>query len=92
MKVSTLTAMAAVIAMAPGAALAGMSKTNLEAAKPTASAKDKCAKEAAEPRKDASGDKREAEFVVEKQKCDVYGNTVKEACLNDAKARYGKGS
>jgi hypothetical protein len=41
-------------------------------------------------RKDATADKRDAEFAVAKEKCDALSGTTKDACVTDAKARYGK--
>jgi hypothetical protein len=41
-------------------------------------------------RKDAAEDKRDAEYKVAKEKCDVLAGTPKDSCMADAKARYGK--
>jgi hypothetical protein len=43
-----------------------------------------------EARKDAASDKRDAEYAVAKEKCDVLAGTPKDACVTDAKMRYGK--
>lgn len=40
-------------------------------------------------RKDASADKREAQWAVAKEKCDALAGDVKAKCLTDAKATYG---
>ncbi len=44
----------------------------------------------AEARKDASADKREAEYKVAIEKCDVLAGAAKDACVSSAKSRYGK--
>ena len=41
-------------------------------------------------RKDANADKREAEYKVAIEKCDALAGAAKDACVNSAKARYGK--
>ena len=41
-------------------------------------------------RKDAAEDKRDAEYKVAVEKCDAMSGNAKTACVNDAKARYGK--
>lgn len=41
-------------------------------------------------RKDAATDKRDADFSVAKEKCDVYSGDAKDLCMNEAKAQYGK--
>ena len=44
----------------------------------------------AEARKDASADKREAEYKVAIEKCDVLAGAAKDSCVSSAKSRYGK--
>lgn len=44
----------------------------------------------ADARRDASTDKRNAEFALAKEKCDTFAGEAKTRCINDAKARYGK--
>ena len=44
----------------------------------------------AEARKDASADKREAEYKVAIEKCDALAGAAKDACVSSAKSRYGK--
>ena len=44
----------------------------------------------ADARKDASADKREAEYKVAIEKCDVLAGASKDACVSSAKSRYGK--
>jgi hypothetical protein len=43
-----------------------------------------------EARKDAAEDKRDAEYTVAKEKCDVLSGDAKAQCLATAKTRYGK--
>ena len=40
--------------------------------------------------KDASDEKRDANYKVAAEKCDSLGGDAKTACVNDAKARFGK--
>jgi len=44
----------------------------------------------ADARKDATVVKLEAEYKVAKEKCDTYAGSAQEACVNEAKARFGK--
>jgi hypothetical protein len=41
-------------------------------------------------RKDASADKRAADYAVAKEKCEPMAGDVKANCIKDAKARYGQ--
>ena len=41
-------------------------------------------------RQNAASDKRDADYDVAKQKCDVYAGDVKARCMDDAKAAFGK--
>ena len=41
-------------------------------------------------RKDATEDKRDAEYKVAIEKCDSMSGAAKTSCVNDAKSRYGK--
>lgn len=41
-------------------------------------------------RNDAAAEKREAQYKVEKEKCDAFASTVKDNCLTQAKANFGK--
>jgi hypothetical protein len=43
-----------------------------------------------EARKDASADKRDADYKVAIEKCDALAGSAKEACVGNAKAQYGK--
>jgi len=44
----------------------------------------------AEARKYAAAAKRDADFAVDKEKCEAYAGSVKQACVADAKVRFGK--
>ncbi len=44
----------------------------------------------AEARKDASADKRAAEYRVAIEKCDALAGPAKDTCVSSAKAQYGK--
>lgn len=41
-------------------------------------------------RKDAAADKQDAQYKVAKEKCDALSGDAKDACLNRAKASFGK--
>ena len=41
-------------------------------------------------RRDAIEDKRDAEYKVAVEKCDALSGSAKSACVQDAKARFGK--
>lgn len=44
----------------------------------------------AEARREATDDKRDAEYKVAIEKCDALAGATKDTCVRDAKARYGK--
>ena len=41
-------------------------------------------------RKDASQEKRDADYAAAKERCDVLAGDAKAQCVNEAKARFGK--
>jgi hypothetical protein len=43
-----------------------------------------------EARKDASADKRDAEYKVAIEKCDALAGPAKDTCVSNAKVQYGK--
>lgn len=55
-----------------------------------AKADAKAAGKSTEARKDATEDKRDAEYKVAREKCDSLSGDAKSQCLDAAKARYGK--
>jgi hypothetical protein len=50
----------------------------------------KANEEGADARKVAAEAKRDADYAVAKEKCDVYAGGAKDYCLNQAKARFGR--
>jgi hypothetical protein len=44
----------------------------------------------ADARTEANADKRNADYKVAIEKCDAFAGTVKDTCVNTAKAQYGK--
>jgi hypothetical protein len=61
-----------------------------QSAETAAKADAKTQMKTADARKDATADKLEAEYKVAKEKCDTYAGSAQEACMNQAKARFGK--
>jgi hypothetical protein len=53
-------------------------------------AKVEAVEKTAEARKDATADKRDADYKVAVEKCDVLAGANKDSCVKDAKGRYGK--
>lgn len=41
-------------------------------------------------RKDAATDKRDADYAVAKEKCNVFAGEAKDSCSAKAKTRYGR--
>jgi len=50
----------------------------------------KSTEKASEARADANDAKRDADYAVEKEKCDSFSGQAKDDCIANAKARYGK--
>ncbi len=48
------------------------------------------AQKTASAQREAADDKRTAEYKVAVEKCDALAGTAKDACVRDAKTRYGK--
>lgn len=65
-------------------------KADAKAQMKTADANAIASDKSADARKDATADKLEAEYKVAKEKCDTYAGSAQEACMNRAKARFGK--
>lgn len=61
-----------------------------KAAETKALADAKLGKVVGEARKDASDDKREADYQVAAQKCEAMSGESKNACVADAKLKFGK--
>ena len=45
----------------------------------------------ADAHREAASDKRDADYKVAIEKCDAFAGTAKDACVHDAKVRFGKG-
>ena len=50
----------------------------------------KAHKQVAEARKDATLEKRDADYAVAKEKCEAFKGNEKDACVGEAKRLYGK--
>ena len=61
-----------------------------EAAHVAAKADNKAEKKIVAAQKDAASDKRDADYVVAKEKCDTLAGNPKDVCVSNAKARFGK--
>jgi hypothetical protein len=61
-----------------------------KAAMTSAKADAKANKKVGEALKDATGDKRDAEYSVAKEKCEAMAGAAKDSCMADAKALYKK--
>jgi len=55
-----------------------------------ADTKDDAAMKEADARRQASADKRDADYKVAAEKCDALSGSAKSTCISDAKTRYGK--
>jgi hypothetical protein len=53
-------------------------------------ARQDSAQKTAAAQREASDDKRTAEYQVAVEKCDALAGTAKDSCVRDAKVRYGK--
>jgi hypothetical protein len=65
-------------------------KADARAGLKTANANSVARAKGADARKDADSARRDADFAVAKEKCDVFAGEAKSSCLNDARARFGK--
>lgn len=65
-------------------------KADAKAQMKTWNANDKASDKADEAQKSATADKLEAEYKVAKEKCDTFAGNVKDVCMSNAKARFGK--
>jgi hypothetical protein len=65
-------------------------KANAKVDRVAADTTKEAATKQAEARKDASADKREAEYKVVIEKCDALAGPAKDACVGSAKSQYGK--
>jgi len=65
-------------------------KADAKAQMRTSDANVDASEKAAKARKEAAAAKLEAEYKVAKEKCDALAGDAKDACLNEAKTRFGK--
>jgi hypothetical protein len=65
-------------------------EANKAASETAGSARAKADAQISEARIAAAADKRAAEYTLAKERCDTFVGNAKDACMNDAKARYGK--
>lgn len=65
--------------------------TEAKAVHAKALADAKLGKTVAEARKDATADKRDADYKVATEKCDALAGDAKAACIASAKSTFGKG-
>jgi len=81
---------AKVHALADATARKEITDANATAGKASADANAKAAAIGSDARHEASAEKLAADYAVAKEKCDVLAGEPKEACLADAKARFGQ--
>jgi len=65
-------------------------QANTQAGEASAGANAKAAAIGSEVRKEAASEKVDADFAVAKEKCDALAGEPKEACVAEARLRYGK--
>ena len=65
-------------------------KANAKVDRVAADTNKEAATKQTEARRDASADKREAEYKVAIEKCDALAGPAKDACVSSAKSQYGK--
>ena len=65
-------------------------KANAKVDRVAADTSHEAATKQAEARKDASADKRDAEYKVAIEKCDALAGPAKDACVSNAKVQFGK--
>lgn len=56
----------------------------------SAKAQDKAIDQTTDAKKEAATDKRNAEYAVAKEKCDVYAGSTKDNCLSQAKTTFAQ--
>jgi len=65
-------------------------KADAKARMKTSDAQATANEKSADARNDATADKLDAEYKVANEKCDTYAGNAKDACVNEAKTRFGK--
>lgn len=81
---------AKVHALADAKAQMSTSKVNAVATEKAVDANAKAMEKSAEARKDATLEKRKADYAVAKEKCDVLAGNAKDVCMADAKIQFGQ--
>lgn len=79
-----------VAAKADAKALMKTKEANSDARKTINQAANKAGEKASDARSEAAADKTEAQYKVEKEKCDTMAGAAKDNCLTQAKTRFGK--
>lgn len=77
-------------AMADAKAQMSTSKVNAVANDKSTDAQVKAMEKTTDARKDATLEKRAADYAVAKEKCDVLAGNAKDLCMSEAKLRYGQ--
>ena len=77
-------------ATADAKALLKTSTANQVANDKSAEARVKASEKSAAARQDAATEKRNADYAVAREKCDVFADDAKAACVKEAKARFGQ--
>lgn len=67
-----------------------VSRANATAEEKSADAKTVAKEQATDARKDAAAEKRAADYVVAKEKCDAFAGDARGTCMDEAKARFDK--
>jgi len=62
----------------------------IKANEKTSAARTDANKTVNDAQKDATADKTDAQYAVAKEKCNTFADGVKDRCLDDAKAQFGK--
>ena len=65
-------------------------KADTKADRKVADARKDAAERSTDARKDAAETKRDADYRVAVERCDSLASDAKDACVRDAKARFGK--
>jgi hypothetical protein len=81
---------AEVAAKADAKALMKTSDANKDASKTINKAANKASEKTMDARSDAAADKTDAQYKVEKERCDALAGAAKDNCLTQAKLRFGK--
>ncbi len=81
---------AEVAAKADAKALMKSTDANQDANKTITKAANKAGEKVSEARSDAATDKTDAQYKVEKEKCDALAGAAKDNCMAQAKTRFGK--